>query len=1130
MRLLIIYLLSFLLAKSMDSGATPAPLRSESNVFTKVIVANWTNNFNPGTGYPRKANFALTLIGYISASSGGFSAESGCGLTTTTAVYSLSRQFGQITSGDTLRNAAGDILTGGGQGYGFSPFNGVAAKTGIKLGGGVPGVVDGMGICATGAQEIYYFNSSGANCGQTSFPGTNIIYGDETMPGLWNGRVLYDQTLGGLLDNGTYTVSKTVNGTAVYTFTIASGNGRVTSLAVCTTVPIVNAGADFSVSLPSPTINLAASAFDPDSENPLTYQWTQQSGPNTATITTPTSLTTSITGVVAGTYVFRMTATDASSEQGQDEISVLVQSAALCATPTLFPMLPRMVWDLSGTSGEAAQRLMDTLGTRKFPSVLGAGFVAFDRGDANPKDGQFDFNLSLPGVQGDTTTPMMTRASIHAGNTYPGGVQNLPSLFHLGNGNQRVIFVDFERVMYWDQLWWIDSTGTSISNAAEIIITNSVAEVRNAVFQFRTGVVPTIDYVLNAATVSGYKSILNMRDTGQYMIIRFNPVFNSPPQGPNFKSFFPYGCVSTFNTSSSQITPNYAAAIPPRDTTQPVQFHAGRVIATPIPLITDYLKDTFPFSSKKLGGYLLSVDTAAANGGSSDTSLAPFNIANANIKWYQAMYGDINLFMDSTLRVNGVNEEYMVVGQPSRRLLKQIFELPPYLGSTPIRSMQHIPIDSFGCDVRLQSSYGRYTYNFMMNKAVLGFTAPSVTSSYAPYLTESRIAGNPFPGRGLAWGRKEWIIPYNENNLDFRPGNTPTTAGSSWMPPVAFWAFHDTLYKIFKETFPTDKFVLQGLAAWEVETFLQAEQLGRIWYMDKVHPICDIINLHTVVVKNVHDINKGCQGNIGQQSVFPGQRNETAKFQAFLDTVALITGSWRNAFVTEYSVASNTGFQLPITGCDYNVLSVSPLKSYNPFEVQGILKLQDRIAYERVRGIYRSWQYEAFDLVDEASPFYNGNDGSQGDVNTTGGQPFNYKAGHFIDQQHSKWLNNYRVWRTDADTVNGTLIVLYRNVVNRDSFCTVVTYQDYVDRPGGAISIPLFTDVTTTQKKSHLWPDWTYNGSTSSPTVTSGNVTHTPRPEVDYFFYQSTGLSALLDGAPPASQLRWKGAKVKFKT
>lgn len=55
--------------------------------------------------------------------------------------------------------------------------------------------------------------------------------------------------------------------------------------------------------------------------------WTQVSGPNTATITSPSTESTTVTGLVSGTYVFMLTATDTEGHSSSDTASVVVQVA-----------------------------------------------------------------------------------------------------------------------------------------------------------------------------------------------------------------------------------------------------------------------------------------------------------------------------------------------------------------------------------------------------------------------------------------------------------------------------------------------------------------------------------------------------------------------------------------------------------------------------------------------------------------------------------------------------------------------------------------------------------------------------------------------------------------------------------
>jgi hypothetical protein len=91
--------------------------------------------------------------------------------------------------------------------------------------------------------------------------------------------------------------------------------------------PVANAGSNQSIELPTSQVTVNGSASsDPDGTID-TYLWTKISGPATFTITNPSSSSTTITGLVAGTYVFRLTVTDNDSATSTDDVQVIVSPA-----------------------------------------------------------------------------------------------------------------------------------------------------------------------------------------------------------------------------------------------------------------------------------------------------------------------------------------------------------------------------------------------------------------------------------------------------------------------------------------------------------------------------------------------------------------------------------------------------------------------------------------------------------------------------------------------------------------------------------------------------------------------------------------------------------------------------------
>ncbi len=97
-----------------------------------------------------------------------------------------------------------------------------------------------------------------------------------------------------------------------------------------TPVPIVNAGADQTVTLPGSNVTLHGSASISNGTIGG-YAWTKLSG-GMASIESPTAATTGVTGLAEGSYVFRLTATSGMGTVGTDDVSVTVMAAPTFAS------------------------------------------------------------------------------------------------------------------------------------------------------------------------------------------------------------------------------------------------------------------------------------------------------------------------------------------------------------------------------------------------------------------------------------------------------------------------------------------------------------------------------------------------------------------------------------------------------------------------------------------------------------------------------------------------------------------------------------------------------------------------------------------------------------------------------
>ena len=134
----------------------------------------------------------------------------------------------------------------------------------------------------------------------------------------------------------TTAVSGLVAGTYTFRVTMLLGASSYTSDVTVTviqqhinTAPSVNAGVDQTITYPAQNYaNLLAVGSDQDGFV-SSYQWTQVSGPSTATILTPTTASTTVSGLVSGTYKFSVVAVDNESlASSPDTVQVVVQTAS----------------------------------------------------------------------------------------------------------------------------------------------------------------------------------------------------------------------------------------------------------------------------------------------------------------------------------------------------------------------------------------------------------------------------------------------------------------------------------------------------------------------------------------------------------------------------------------------------------------------------------------------------------------------------------------------------------------------------------------------------------------------------------------------------------------------------------
>lgn len=174
--------------------------------------------------------------------------------------------------------------------------------------------------------------------------------------------------------------------------------------------PIVSVSTDQTITLPANSTTLTGSAMDSDGII-SSYLWTKQSGP-TAVLTNTTTTTLSISGLVAGIYVFRLTATDNGGETGFKDVTITVLDSTQANQPPVANAggnktitLPTNSVLLNG-SGDDADGTILSYGWIKVsgPAATLANSNTASLSLSNLVEGTYLFRLTVTDDQGATGT------------------------------------------------------------------------------------------------------------------------------------------------------------------------------------------------------------------------------------------------------------------------------------------------------------------------------------------------------------------------------------------------------------------------------------------------------------------------------------------------------------------------------------------------------------------------------------------------------------------------------------------------------------------------------------------------------------------------------------------------------
>jgi dienelactone hydrolase len=278
-----------------------------------------------------------------------------------------------------------------------------------------------------------------AGSGQTVTLPTNTatIDGSSSTASAGNAIVSYQWTKnatspeGGDITSGTSaktTVANLIAGTYTYTLTVTDNRGSVksgtttvvvNSTATSTDPPATNAGKGQTITLPTNTVTLNGSLSKASAGNTIvSYKWVKAaSSPAGGDITSPTSVGTTVTNLIAGTYIFNLTVTDSRGSSRTGGTSVVVNTGTVASTdpPTakvaesmINMTLPSNAVTLDGSSSSASSG--NTIVAYKWTKYTGPKYDGL-KTPANPTltvtgmvAGSYGFTLTVTDNNGKTSS------------------------------------------------------------------------------------------------------------------------------------------------------------------------------------------------------------------------------------------------------------------------------------------------------------------------------------------------------------------------------------------------------------------------------------------------------------------------------------------------------------------------------------------------------------------------------------------------------------------------------------------------------------------------------------------------------------------------------------------------------
>jgi len=277
---------------------------------------------------------------------------------------------------------------------------------------------------------VVFTVSAGSDVSITLPTNSVKLTGTTTIQGTTLSSCTWTQVSGpntATISNGgtiTPTISGAIAGSYVFKVTITSAAGTSTSAQMTLTVnpaPVtvvftVSAGSDVSITLPTNSVKLTGSTTI-QGTTLSSCTWTQVSGPNTATISNGGTITPTVGGVIAGSYVFKVTITSAAGTSTSDQMTLTVNPAPVAnvftvnAGPDVAITLPTNSVKLTGV---ATVQGSIGLAACNWSQVSGPNTAAISNGGTITPTiggviaGSYVFKVTIISTAGTSTSDQMT--------------------------------------------------------------------------------------------------------------------------------------------------------------------------------------------------------------------------------------------------------------------------------------------------------------------------------------------------------------------------------------------------------------------------------------------------------------------------------------------------------------------------------------------------------------------------------------------------------------------------------------------------------------------------------------------------------------------------------------------------